>query len=299
MALTPLTGVGPCPDGTPITVVMITRDRRAQAVQSVDLLIALPERPRVIVVDNGSTDGTVAALSRRSDVRLVAAGRNLGAAGRNLGVAEARTPYVAFADDDSAWAPGALAAAADLLAAHPRLGMLVARTLVGPGHAEDPMNQDLAAAPLGREQDLPGPTVLGFLACAAVVRRDAFLDVGGFHPRFGIGGEEQMLALDLLAAGWGAAYVPEVIAHHRPADGGNRPGRRAVMVRNQLWTYWLRRRLPAASRCTLAAARAARHDAAARRGLLTAGAGLPWVVLGRRPIPRQVEQLARRVDPWP
>jgi N-acetylglucosaminyl-diphospho-decaprenol L-rhamnosyltransferase len=207
----------------------------------------------------------------------------------------AGTPYVAFSDDDSGWAPGALTTAAHLLAAHPRLALLVARTLVGRAGVDDPLNAHLAAAPLGRESDLPGPTALGFLACAAVVRRDAFLDVGGFHPRFGVGGEERLLALDLLAAGWGVAYAAEVIAHHWPADGGNRPGRRARMARNDLWTYWLRRRLPAASRYTVAAARTARHDPATRRGLLSAAAGLPWVLRHRRPVPRHVEDLARRV----
>jgi hypothetical protein len=70
-----LTVAGHQGDGAPVTVAVITRDRCAQAVQSVDRLPALPERPPVIVVDNGSTDATVAALSQRPGVRLVAAAR--------------------------------------------------------------------------------------------------------------------------------------------------------------------------------------------------------------------------------
>ena len=66
----------------------------------------------------------------------------------------------------------------------------------------------MAAAPLGRDPDLPGPSILGFLACAVVVRRSAFLDVGGFDDVVFFGGEEERVALDLAAAGWGLATCP-------------------------------------------------------------------------------------------
>lgn len=278
-----------------VTIVMITRDRCESARRTVERLTALPERPSVIVVDNGSSDGTVRALGEVSGVRVIAAGRNLGAAGRTLGVEQARTPCVAFADDDSWWAPGALRAAARTFDDHPRLGLLVARTLVGADERDDPINEALASAPLGRDEDLPGPTALGFLACAAVVRREAFLGVGGFHPRFAVGGEEQLLALDLLAAGWGISYVDRVVAHHYPA-AGERPRRRAVMTRNELWTYWLRRRPGPAARFTRSTIAAARRDRQARRALVEAGAGLPWVLAQRRTLPADVEALARRLD---
>ena len=53
---------------------------------------------------------------------VVEAGRNLGAAARTLGARAATTPFVAFSDDDSCWAPGSLASAAiDLRRAGRRL----------------------------------------------------------------------------------------------------------------------------------------------------------------------------------
>jgi GT2 family glycosyltransferase len=281
----------------PVTVVMITRNRCASAARSVEALAALPERPPVIVVDNGSTDATVRTLTGRAGVEVIAAGKNLAAAGRTVGAERATTPYIAFADDDSWWAPGALATAATRFDTSPRLAVLVARALVGPAEIDDPLNAVLAAAPLGRDPDLPGPTVLGFLACAAVVRRSAFLEVGGFHPRFGVGGEEQLLALDLLAAGWGLAYAADVVAHHHPAASANRAGRQVRMQRNALWTAWLRRRLPAAAAMTGATARAALRDPVSRHALAGATAGLPWVLRQRHAVPPAVEQLARRVDP--
>jgi GT2 family glycosyltransferase len=158
-------------------------------------LRALPEKPKIVVVDNASSAGTVEAVRHRyPGVEVIPLDENRGAAGCNVGVKCVDTPYVAFSDDDSWWAPGSLARAADLLDAHARLGLLAAGTLVGPEEREDPICAEMATSPLPAESDLPGPPVLGFLACAAVVRRSAYLEVGGFDPRLLIGGEEELLA---------------------------------------------------------------------------------------------------------
>jgi GT2 family glycosyltransferase len=274
-----------------VSVVMITRNRRESALRSVGRIAALRDQAGIIVVDNGSTDGTAAALSATAGVEVVAAGRNLGAAGRNVGAERARTPYVAFADDDSWWRPGAFTAAAEVLDAYPRLAVLVARTLVGPDERDDPLNAEFAAAPFGRSADLPGPTAVGFLACAVVVRRAAFLAVGGFHARYGVGGEEQLLALDLLARNWGVAYVDHVVARHDPAPGPERAGRRVRQLRNDLWTTWLRRGRRSVLHHTATVARQSVRDAAARTALVEAARGLPWVVRERSPVPRYVERL--------
>lgn len=102
------------------TVVIITRDRRHELTRTLRLVTRLPERPPVIVTDNGSRDGTARAVARDfPDVLLLTPGTNLGAVGRNLAVRHVRTPYVAFCDDDTWWEPGSLRTAADRLDAHP------------------------------------------------------------------------------------------------------------------------------------------------------------------------------------
>src|SRR4051812_29462950 len=165
------------------TVVIATRDRRDQLLRTLGELTALPEQPPIILVDNGSGDGTPDAVrAAYPEVTVLEPGQNLGAVGRTFGVLEAETELVASPDDDSWWQPGALARADELFQRHPRLGLLTARTLVGPEGRLDPLSAELAGSPLGQEADLPGPSVLGFLACAAVVRRSAYLQVGGFSP---------------------------------------------------------------------------------------------------------------------
>ena len=76
-----------------LTVVVITRNRREELLRTLGLLAALPERPPVIVVDNGSADGTAAAVRQaHPQVHVIAARRNLGAVGRNLAVRRVTHP---------------------------------------------------------------------------------------------------------------------------------------------------------------------------------------------------------------
>ncbi|MEA2341045.1 MAG: hypothetical protein QOG11_1122, partial [Solirubrobacteraceae bacterium] len=123
-----------------------------------------------------------------------------------------------------------------------------------------------------------------------IVRRDAFLAAGGFHPRFGIGGEEELLALDLAARGGALAYVPELVAHHRPAAADDRPGRSARQARNALWTAWLRAPAPLAARRTAALVRDGAPSALARA---LQGAG--WVGAERRAVPPALAQDVARL----
>ncbi|MDX6333680.1 MAG: hypothetical protein QOG05_1020, partial [Streptosporangiaceae bacterium] len=231
-------------DGGPAaTVVIATRNRGAELCRTLERLTHLPERPPVIVVDNGSQDGTAATVrSRFPGTELIALRRNRGAWARNLGVLRARTPLIALADDDSWWAPGALAAAAAVLAASPRVGLLAARILVGPDRVPDEVNAVMAASPLPSD-GLPGPRVMGFLGCGAVVRREAYLEVGGFSRLLFIGGEEQLLAYDLAAAGWAACYLPDIVAYHHPSASRQPATRRSPDARTRARVAWLRRPL--------------------------------------------------------
>ena len=270
-----------------VTTVVATRNRWS------DLARSLPhhEAP-VILVDNGSTDGTPDRVRAACPgVRVLELPENLGAVARNLGVVEARTPYVAFADDDSWWAPGALERAAALLDAHPRLALVAARILVGPEEELDPASAEMASSPLPPEPDLPGPPVLGFLACGAVVRRDPFLLAGGFDGVIGFGGEEQRVALDLAAAGWGLAYADDVVAHHHPSSRRAPHARhRALLARNALLTAVMRLPWPAVWDT---ARRGVAAGPSERRGTLQGLRRAPLALRRRRVVPPTVEQQRR------
>ncbi|HWG12096.1 MAG TPA: glycosyltransferase [Streptosporangiaceae bacterium] len=281
-----------------VTVVMATRNRRPGLCRTLEHLAALPEQPPIVVVDNGSDDGTVAAVRRSfPQVEVVELRRNYGAYARNHGVRRARTPYVALSDDDSWWEPGALTRAVSVLEAHPRLGVVAGATMVGEEAEPDPINAVLAASPLP-QGSLPGPRVLGFLGCAAVARRDAYLAAGGYSRMLCIGGEEELLAYDLAALGWPISYRPDVVVHHWPSAARDARRRRIQELRNHALIGWLRRPLlrAVADTARLAAAARRHRDPVAARALAETLATLPRALLQRCPLPAPVEADIRLLE---
>jgi GT2 family glycosyltransferase len=284
------TGAEPAPrsDGR-VTVVVITRNRRAELVRTLHAMTRLPERPPVIVVDNASADGSAQAASGFPGVLVIKGRSNLGAVGRNVAMARVSTPYVAFCDDDTWWEPGALCRAADLLDEFPLLASVTGRILVEPGGAEDPITPELRDSPVPAPSWLPGPALLSILAGASMLRVSAFRQVGGFSPRLWLGGEEELLSLDLAAAGWWMCWAHDVVVHHAASVARDARKRRVLGVRNTLWTAWLRRPVGSAARHTVSVLARAPRDLATVAAVARALAGLGWVLRERKVVPGHVE----------
>ncbi len=277
-----------------IAVVMITHNRGTQVRAALQHLTELPEHPRIILVDNNSSDSTInIARSMGRSVQVVPLRRNFGGAGRNIGVVLAGTPYVAFSDDDSWWSPGSLERACHLFESHPRLGLLEARILVGPRQQLDPVCAIMATGPLASDGHdgtrLIGIPITSFIACGTIVRKAAFLQVGGFNRRFGVGGEEEVVALDMLRRGWQLAYREDLVAYHHPSAQRNVRRRQRHQVRNALWAAWLRRPASSALNVTWRIASSSVKEGPGRSGILDAVRGLPWVLPARNPIPRSID----------
>jgi N-acetylglucosaminyl-diphospho-decaprenol L-rhamnosyltransferase len=206
-------GGGPCG----VSVVLITRNRVEELVSCLRRLAALTDVVQTIVVDNNSTAKDAGVIKRLfPNVKLILLPYNAEAYGRTLGMQAASTPVAAFCDDDSGWQSGALTQAVALFAEYPRLGLVPAALYVGADEHLDPTSTLMAKSQPPRKGK-PGIPNTGFLACGSVLRRDAYLSVGGFNPRLGLGGEEALLAIDLLSSGWDVQYVPHVKAVHFPS----------------------------------------------------------------------------------
>lgn len=279
-----------------ISVVILTHNRERELRRTLARMTSLPEQPDIIVVDNASIDATADMVHKEfPQVRLVRLRQNIGAAARNAGVREAATPYIAFCDDDTWWAPGALAKAVELLDTWPRVAVLSARVLVGVEGREDPTCAVMASSPLPAD-DLPGPALLGFLAGACAMRRQAFLDAGGYEPRFFLGCEEALLTLDLVAAGWRVVYAPGLTVYHYPSATRDTSRRERILLRNALWVAWMRLPLTSALRdtwriCVRDAGTVKRQVVAS--AFLSAMRGLPWVFRNRKVVPGDTALLYR------
>ena len=101
------------------------------------------------------------------------------------------------------------------------------------------------------------------------MRCAAYLEVGGFHPHFGVGGEETLLAVDLSTAGWSCCFAPHVVAHHAPSGVRDVTARRRRELRNALWTAWPRPPAYDVVMATATALEEASRDQVLTQGLLT------------------------------
>ncbi|MDB5840133.1 MAG: hypothetical protein JWQ23_2085 [Herminiimonas sp.] len=278
-----------------LSVVILTHNRALELRRTLENMLALPCRPALVVVDNASTD-TTADLLRRDfpRVRLIAMPCNGGAAARNVAVQGVPTPYVAFCDDDSWWADGSLEQAVGLLDSHPRVAAVCARILLGPEEIEDPVCARMASSPLPSAH-LPGPALLGFIACAVVFRRQAFLDAGGYDPKFFVGGEEELLTLDLVANGWSIVYAAHMTVHHYPSPRRDSAARQKIVIRNALWVAWLRMPWGAAMKATWRICRP--HPRKVwQAALWRAMHELPWVWRKRKVSPVEVQHWYRTLQ---
>lgn len=158
---------------------LATLDRLAEAT-------GLPSHDQeIIVVDNGSEDGTAQALSRRRDVRLISLAENEGVPARNLALARARGKYVAFLEDDIRPIGRAIPQALAYLGRHASTAAIVARVMLPDGSADAPA--------------LPSVLMSG----ASVVRKSALDAVGGFAAEFFRQAADYELSFRLWGAGHG------------------------------------------------------------------------------------------------
>jgi glycosyltransferase involved in cell wall biosynthesis len=178
----------------------------------------------LLVVDDGSSDNTLAAAAEISDprLRLIGDRPNTGAAGaRNAGAAAARGTWLAFQDSDDEWLPGKLARqmarllapGADFVGAY--CGLLTLGGLASrPGErltlAYTPRP---AVSPV--EGDILEPLLGGNMVSTQtlVVRRDLFEKLGGFDPDL-TPIEDWDFAIRLAQAG-PVACIDEPLVHQR------------------------------------------------------------------------------------
>jgi len=119
--------------GTPlvpqISVIMPVYNRAGTVRRAVDSVLAQQFQDfELIVVDDGSTDGTCAVLEKIVDprVRLIRMTKNSGSnAARNCGIRESRSPLIAFLDSDDEYLPEKLGAAVQTFARRPELEVMV------------------------------------------------------------------------------------------------------------------------------------------------------------------------------
>jgi glycosyltransferase involved in cell wall biosynthesis len=198
--------------------------------------------PRVVVVDDGSTDAeTLRALDELPpEVQLIRQPNGGPARARNTGAAATETPLLLMLDADDRLSPGALDALERALEETPELGFAYGRT-----RFFGSLSGELALPPYDPYRLLHRSLV----SVTSLVRREAFDAVGGFDPDVP-GYEDWDLYLSLLGAGWEGRRVDEVTLLYRrhgdstfTVDRGRYRERRRVLRRKHRALYARRKEL--------------------------------------------------------
>ncbi|HEY5882131.1 MAG TPA: glycosyltransferase family 2 protein [Nakamurella sp.] len=257
---------------------------------------------RVVLADNGSTDGTVEVAAERAGVRLVRTGGNLGYGGAaNVGVRalDSAVDWVVITNPDIVFAPQAIDRLLDCSDRHPTSGAFgplittpegvvypSARNLpsisAGVGHAVFgwwwPTNPWTRRYRLDAQE--PVERLAGWLSGSCLlVRRRAFEQVGGFDEAYFMYFEDVDLGDRLGHAGWSNIYCPSAQVTHEGGHATERqPAAMAQAHHRSAYRYLATRhpaRWQAPLRWLLKAGLGARALLARRLHKVAAGAELP------------------------
>lgn len=209
----------------------------------------------VVVVDNGSTDGSQQMLREKYPaVKIVENGHNVGLSkASNQGIQATAGKYVLLLNNDTLVNQAALDGMVDYLDGHPEAGAVGGKLLNEDGSFQGGYakfstlrEEFLIATGLG-DRFLPGypshydadhPLAVGWLSSACLLIRRAALDqVGLLDESYFIYGDEADLQFRLKRAGWQVIYLPQATTIHFGGRSMNRWKRRKMVYRGKMLFY--------------------------------------------------------------
>src|SRR5436190_4359894 len=184
-----------------------------------------------MVVDNGSSDGSVELLRERGVPHISLPENNGFAAAVNLAAARTRALLVLALNADTVLEPGCVGRLVEALGADPGLGGVQPRILqLEAGTGDDAAtarlySRGMALGADGRafeegagepqdERSAAAREVFGVCGAACLLRRELFGDLGGYDERYFAFYEDVDLSVRARIAGWRFAYVPEAVVWH-------------------------------------------------------------------------------------
>jgi GT2 family glycosyltransferase len=219
-----------------VTVIIVNYNAHALLEKSLVLLSQQSlATSRVLVMDNGSTDGSADRVQQMSGVTVKFLGANLGfAAANNRALLECDSEFVVLLNPDAFPEPDWLKNLVSAANTYPdyaafgsrQLNAATPEILDGTGDVYH-ISGKVWRSGIGKQQkesDLIAREIFTPCAAAALYRRQALIDVGGFDEDFFCYMEDVDLGFRLRLAGHKVMYVPEAVVHHigSATTGGSR-----------------------------------------------------------------------------
>jgi GT2 family glycosyltransferase len=203
----------------------------------------------VVVVDNGSTDGSVDYVRAAfPECQVLALGGNVGfAAGNNAGARGATRPFLVFLNNDTEADPGWLEALVAAAERDPAAGLVASRIVfMDPADVIDSAGDGYlrCGGAFKRGHGQPAgtafrPQTFGACGAAVLVRREVFEALGGFDEDLFMVYEDVDLSYRARLLGWGCVYAPSALVRHAGSGSLGRVSASAVFYgqRNLEWVW--------------------------------------------------------------
>lgn len=200
-------------DNLLVSVIIPVYNGERYLADAIESVLAQTYRPiQLVVVDDGSEDGTAEIARSFREVKYIYQANQGHAAAMNAGIRAARGEFVAFLDADDLWTPNKLSVQIDYLHKHPHVGCVIAKmqNFVEPG-TEPPsrITRDLALTEYAALQ-----------VGALVARRTVLEQIGAFDTTYDHAKDVDWF-VRAREAGIIMAILPEILLHRR-LHGANR-----------------------------------------------------------------------------
>jgi len=163
-----------------------------------------------IIIDNGSTDGTLEYMKSLKDIILIDNGKNLGCAmALNQGVSKASGKYICNIDNDVVVSKNWLPPMLELAEKHPDIG------IVSPGTREGRLDYDFGSYSEAYKKRMKHVTAGEFGGWCMLIKREVFDKIGLFSEEFNMYGEDTDLYMRMQQAGYKAIRTGASFVHHR------------------------------------------------------------------------------------
>lgn len=244
-----------------IIVIILTYNQKDKTLECLSTLLGGDDASfTVLVWDNGSRDGTLAAVNEAfPDVLTHYSESNLGVAGgRNasaqMAISEFGATHLLFLDNDILVEPGFVGALYEPFESDPQLGQTQAklrfmhdRSLINDGGGAHISFVFWRVKPVGFGEQDQGQydTPKSCISCggAMMVRADVFHQLNGFDPLFGPFGPEDLdFSLRLQKVGYKAMYIPKAVGYHQVSHTfGKGYSKEYARHKSRHWLAFMRR----------------------------------------------------------